>query len=53
MLDLPVGLDRVGLVVVAGLTPMAAASEQGIEIEHHALSTTCDYALLRPIDELV
>lgn len=53
VLDLPVGLDRVGLVVVAGLTPMAAASEQGIEIEHHALSTTCDYALLRPIDELV
>lgn len=53
VLDLPVGLDRVGMVVVAGLTPMAAASEQGIEIEHHALSTTCDYALLRPIDELV
>lgn len=53
LLDLPVGLDRVGLVVIAGLTPMAAASEQGIEIEHHALSTTCDYTLLRPIDELI
>ncbi len=53
LLDLPVGMDRVGMVVVAGLTPMAAASEQGIEIDHHALSTTCDYARLTPIDDLV
>ncbi|MGD9495416.1 MAG: DUF128 domain-containing protein [Armatimonadota bacterium] len=53
LLDLPVGMDRVGLVVVAGLTPMAAASEQGIEIEHHALWTTCDYSRLRPIEELL
>ncbi len=53
LLDLPVGMDRVGLVVVAGLTPMAAASEHGIEIDQHAMSTTCDYSLLTPIDDLV
>ena len=53
LLELPVGMDRVGLVVVGGITPMAAASEQGVKIDQHAMSTTCDYSLLRPIDELI
>lgn len=53
LLELPVGMDRVGLVVVGGLTPMAAASERGIRIDQHAMSTTCEYSLLRPIDELI
>ncbi|MGC9317396.1 MAG: DUF128 domain-containing protein [Armatimonadota bacterium] len=53
LLDIPVGMDRVGLVVIGGLTPMAAASERGIEIDQHAMSTTCDYASLKPIEELI
>ena len=53
LLDLPVGMDRVGMVVVGGLTPMAAASEQGIQVEQHAMSTTCAYSLLKPLDELL
>ena len=53
LLELPVGMDRVGLVVVGGLTPMAAASERGVKIDQHAMSTTCEYSLLRPIDELM
>ncbi|MFO8080240.1 MAG: NrpR regulatory domain-containing protein [Armatimonadota bacterium] len=53
LLELPVGMDRVGLVVVGGLTPMAAASERGVKIDQHAMSTTCEYSLLKPIDELV
>ena len=53
LLELPVGMDRVGLVVVGGLTPMAAASERGIEINQHAMSTTCEYSRLKPIDELM
>lgn len=53
LLELPVGMDRVGLVVVGGLTPMAAASERGIKIEQHAMSTTCPYSRLTPIDELI
>ncbi len=53
LLDLPVGMDRVGLVVVGGLTPMAAASERGIAIDQHAMSTTCDYSRLKSIDELI
>lgn len=53
LLDIPVGMDRVGLVVIGGLTPMAAASERGIEIEQHAMSTTCEYTDLKPIEELI
>lgn len=53
LLELPVGMDRVGLVVVGGLTPMAAASECGIRIAQHAMCTTCEYSLLRPLDELM
>ena len=53
LLELPVGMDRVGLVVVGGLTPMAAASERGIKISQHAMCTTCEYSQLRPIDELL
>lgn len=53
LLELPVGMDRVGLVVVGGITPLAAASEQGIAVDQHAMSATCDYSLLRPIEELL
>lgn len=53
LLELPVGMDRVGLVVVGGLTPMAAASERGVKIDQHAMSTTCEYSRLAPIDEIV
>ncbi len=52
LLDIPVGRDRVGLVVIGGLTPMAAASEQGIDVEHHAMSATCQYSHLTRIKDL-
>lgn len=52
LLDIPVALDRVGLIVIGGLTPMAAASEEGVGVEHHAMSATCEYSHLTPIDEL-
>ena len=52
LLDLPVGMDRAGLVVVGGLTPLAAAAEHDIEVVNRAMSTTCDFAHLRPIGEL-
>lgn len=52
LLDLPVGMDRVGMIVIGGLTPMAAATEQGLDILNHAMSTTCEFSRLKPIDEL-
>ncbi|MCD6362335.1 MAG: DUF128 domain-containing protein [Armatimonadetes bacterium] len=52
LLDLPVGMDRAGLVVIGGLTPMAAVTERGLEVENHAMSTLCEFSRLVPIDEL-
>jgi len=52
LLEIPVGLDMMGLVVVAGLTPMAAAVESGIPAVNKAMQTLIDYAALKPISEL-
>ncbi len=37
------GLNRIGLILLGGLTPVAAAAEAGIEIENQAMSTLLDY----------
>jgi len=38
-----VGLNRVGMILLGGLTPVAAAAEAGIEVENQAMSTLLDY----------
>ncbi len=38
-----VGLNRVGMVLLGGLTPVAAVVEAGIEVENQAMSTLLDY----------
>ena len=39
-----VGLNRVGMILLGGLTPVAAAVESGIEVESRAMSTLLEYA---------
>lgn len=34
LLDIPVGIDRLGIVVVEGLNPIAAVEEAGIQTEN-------------------
>ncbi|HSW62461.1 MAG TPA: NrpR regulatory domain-containing protein [Dissulfurispiraceae bacterium] len=46
LLEVPVGLDKVGVVVVGGLNPVAALEESGIQTESKAMSTLIDYAVL-------
>jgi HTH-type transcriptional regulator, global nitrogen regulator NrpRI len=46
LLDIPVGIDKVGVVVVGGLNPIAAIEEQGIQTESMAMSTLYDYEKL-------
>lgn len=43
VLGMPVGVDRVGLVIPGGLNPVAACEEWGIEVENRPLSTLLDY----------
>lgn len=44
--EIPVGVNRVGMVLLGGLNPVAAAEEQGIPTDNRAMSTTMDFATL-------
>ena len=48
-----VGLNRAGMILLGGLTPVAAASEAGIETENQAMSTLIDYQELVQFKEVV
>jgi repressor of nif and glnA expression len=50
--QVPVALNRVGLVQLGGLNPVAAASEAGIEVENVAESGLVDFNSLRSFWEL-
>ena len=41
--EVPVELNRFGVILVGGLNPVAAAHEAGIEAENHAMSTVLQY----------
>lgn len=53
VLGMPVGVDRVGLVIPGGLNPVAACEEWGIEVENKALSTLLDFSELVRFDSLL
>ena len=48
-----IGLNRVGVVLLGGLNPVAAAVETGIEVESFAESGLVDYARLEHFSSLV
>jgi repressor of nif and glnA expression len=50
--QISVGLNRVGLVMLGGLNPMAAAVEAGIEIENLAESGLIEYNQLQSVWDL-
>ncbi|MFA4857924.1 MAG: NrpR regulatory domain-containing protein [Candidatus Margulisiibacteriota bacterium] len=52
VLGMPVGVERVGIVVPGGLNPVAAAMEWGLEVESKALVALADYAQLVKFEEL-
>jgi len=41
--EIPVELDRIGIVLFNGLNPVAAAAEAGIEVENRGMSTVMEY----------
>jgi repressor of nif and glnA expression len=53
LLEVPVGIDKVGIVVVGGLNPVAALEEQGIPTESKAMSTLYDYSRLIPFRDII
>jgi repressor of nif and glnA expression len=51
--EVPVGIDKVGIVVVGGLNPIAALEEAGIETVSTAMAILEDYTTLAPFKEAV
>ena len=51
--EVPIELNRIGMVLLGGLNPVAAAAEAGIEVESHAMSTVLDYQSLIKFEELI
>jgi len=51
LLEMPVGLDRAGMVIVGGLNPIAALEEAGIKTESTAMAVLVDYSELQPFKE--
>ncbi len=51
LLEVPVSLDKAGVVVVGGLNPIAAIYEQGIKVESYAMSELFEFNELRTVKE--
>jgi repressor of nif and glnA expression len=53
VLGMPVGVDRVGLVIPGGLNPVAACEEWGLEVESKALNSLIEFSELVKFDSLL
>lgn len=49
---IPVELNRIGLILIGGLNPVAAAQESGIEAENWAMTTVMEYQRLTKFGEI-
>lgn len=50
--EIPVDLNKVGVILIGGMNPIAAAAEAGIEAENKAMSAMVDYQVLTAFEEL-
>lgn len=53
LFEMPVGVDKAGIVVVGGLNPIAAVEEAGIATSSRAMSTLYEYSELVRFEELI
>lgn len=51
LLEIPVGIDKVGMVIVGGLNPVAAIEESGIPAESKAMSALHEYSEITGFDD--
>ncbi len=52
LFEVPVGVDRAGMVIIGGLNPVAILEESDIPTQSKAMSTLIEYSLLMPFKEL-
>lgn len=50
--QIPVDINKVGMILRGGLNPVACAQERGIEVENRAMSTVMAYNDLKPFDAI-
>jgi repressor of nif and glnA expression len=50
--EIPMELNRIGMILIGGLNPIAAAEEAGIEAENYAMSTVFEYQRLKQFQEV-
>jgi repressor of nif and glnA expression len=50
--ETPVELNRIGMILLGGMNPVAAAEEAGLEAENHGMSTVIEYRDLIKFKEL-
>ena len=50
--EIPIELNQIGVVLIGGLNPAAAAAEAGIVSESHAMSTIVDYKTLVKVSRM-
>jgi repressor of nif and glnA expression len=49
--EMAVDINRIGVILIGGLNPVAAAYEAGIESDNYAMNTLLDYQKLDKLDE--
>ena len=45
-------MNKIGMILIGGLNPVAAAFEAGIDVDNQAMSTVMDYEKLHDIEGL-
>jgi len=50
--EIPVDMNKMGLILVGGLNPVACVQEAGINVESRAMSTVMNYGDLTPFSEI-
>jgi repressor of nif and glnA expression len=53
LLEVPVGIDKAGMIIVGGLNPVAVLEERGIATRSSAMSALMGYSRLVPFSEAV
>ncbi len=51
--QIPVEVNKVGIILIGGLNPAARVQEAGLDVENQAMSSVMDYGALQPFDELM
>ncbi len=51
--EIPVEINRIGMIFIGGLNPVVAAEEAGIQAENYAMSTVMEYKKLKKFEEVM